>query len=109
MLLLSAVPAAARPMHVTASTPEAEAIMRGGNAQYVVRFDGPVDHAQSRLEILRDGQVIETLHARLNSAPDVLFASAPALPPGRYALHWTARSMPDQDDSDGMIPFTVAR
>ncbi len=35
--------------------------MHGGHAQYVVRFDGPVDHAQARLEILRDGQVVQRL------------------------------------------------
>jgi hypothetical protein len=33
--------------------------------QYIVRFDGPVDHAQSQLEIVRDGHVIEVLHPRL--------------------------------------------
>jgi methionine-rich copper-binding protein CopC len=109
LLLISTGAASARPMHVMASTPAAQAIMSGGNAQYVVRFDGPIDHAHSTLEILRDGQVLERLRARLDSAPDVLFASAPALQPGNYALHWTVRSMPDQDDSDGMIPFSVAR
>ena len=109
LLLLSTVAAPARPMHVMSSTPAAEAIMQGGHAGYVVRFDGPVDHAQSRLEILRDGRVVETLHPRLNSEPDVLFAAAPALPPGRYMLHWTVRSMPDQEVSDGTIPFSVAQ
>jgi methionine-rich copper-binding protein CopC len=110
LLLLAATQAAsARPMRVMNSTPAAEAIVQGDNAQYVVRFDGPVDHAQSRLEIMRDGKLVETLHARLDSAPEVLFASAPALQPGKYTLHWVVRSMPDQDDSDGMIPFSVAR
>jgi hypothetical protein len=79
----------ARPMRVVNSTPSAEAIMHGKNAQYVVRFDGPVDHEQSSLEILRDGQVVERLHPLLRSAPEVLFASAPALEPGRYVLHWS--------------------
>ena len=109
LLLVSTEAASARPMHVLASTPAAEAIMHGTNAQYIVRFDGPIDHAQSRLEILRDGQVVERLHPLLDSAVDVLFASAPALEPGHYVLHWTAKSIPDRDDSDGMIPFSVAR
>ena len=78
LLLISTTSARARPMHVMSSTPAAEAIMHGRNAQYVVRFDGPVDHAQSRLEILRDGHVVQHLNPLLDSAADVLFASAPA-------------------------------
>lgn len=101
--------ALARPMHVLASTPAAEAIMHGSNVQYVVRFDGPVDHAQSRLEILSDGQVVKQLHPLLDSAANVLFASTSAPEPGHYVLHWTAKSMPDGEASDGMIPFSVER
>ena len=82
LLMMSITSASARPMHVLASTPAAEAIMHGRNAQYVVRFDGPVDHEQSRLEILRDGHVVERLNPVLDSAADVLFASAPAPEPG---------------------------
>jgi methionine-rich copper-binding protein CopC len=96
-------------MHVLASTPAAEANMHGSNVQYVVRFDGPVDHAQSRLEILRDGQVVKRLNPLLDSAADVLFASTSAPEPGHYVLHWMVKSMPDGDASDGMIPFSVAR
>jgi hypothetical protein len=56
-----------------------------------------------------NGNVVERLHPLLDSAVDVLFASAPALEPGRYVLHWSVKSIPDQDDSDGTIPFAVAR
>jgi hypothetical protein len=96
-------------MHVLSSTPSAEAIIHGRNAEYVVRFDGPVDHAQSRLEILHDGHVVQRLNPLLDSAADVLFASAPAPAPGRYVLHWIVKSVPDEGDSDGMIPFSVAQ
>ena len=95
-----------RPTHLVNSTPAAEAVMHGRNVQYAVRFDGPVDHAQSRLEILRDGHVVALLHPLLDSAPDVLFASAPA--PGGYTLHWTVKSMTGVDTSEGLIPFSVA-
>jgi methionine-rich copper-binding protein CopC len=109
-LFLLALPANAwgRAAHMVASTPAAETIMHGRNMQYIVRFDAPVDHVQSRLEILRDGNVVETLHPRVDSAPDVLFASAPAPAPGSYALHWTVKSMADQEISEGTIPFSVA-
>ena len=109
LLLLSTTSAPARALHVLASTPVAEAIMRGRNAQYVVRFDGPVDHAQSRLEILRDGQVIQRLHPLLDSAADALFASAPTPESGHYLLHWIVNSVPDEDISDGVIPISVAQ
>jgi methionine-rich copper-binding protein CopC len=94
-------------MHVQASTPIAEEIMHGRNEQYAVRFDGPIDHVRSRLEILRDGQVVRQLHPLLDSAPNVLFASAPAPQPGHYVLHWSARSLPDGEVSEGTIAFTV--
>ncbi len=109
LLLISTTPAPARPMHVMSSTPAAEAIMHGRNAQYVVRFDGPVDHSQSRLEILRDGHVVQRLDPLLDSAANVLFASAPAPQPGRYVLHWIVKSVPDEGASEGMIPFSVAQ
>ena len=97
-----------REMHVVTSAPAADAVMHGRNMQYIVRFDGPVDHLQSRLEILRDGHAVELLHPLLDSAPDVLFASAPTPAPGRYALHWTVKSMADEETTEGMIPFSVA-
>jgi methionine-rich copper-binding protein CopC len=110
VLLISATDAPARPMHVMSSTPVAETIMHGRNEQYVVRFDGPVNHAESRIEILRDdGQVVRRLHPLLDSAADVLFASAPAPEPGHYMLHWSTRSFPDGEISEGTIPFTVAQ
>jgi methionine-rich copper-binding protein CopC len=109
LLLMSSGQASARPMHVLKSTPDAQAVMHGRNMQYIVRFDGPVDHAQSQLEIVRNGHVIEVLHPRLDSAVDVLFASAPAPEPGSYVLHWSVKSISDGDVSEGVIPFSVAR
>ena len=106
--LVSSGVATARLMHVLSSTPAAEAIMHGRNMQYVVRFDGPVDHVRSRLEIVRDGRLIEVLHPLLDSAPDVLFASSPAPEVCHYLLNWSVRSMRDGDSSEGMIPFSVA-
>ena len=44
LLLMSSKQVPARTMHVLKSTPNAEAVMHGRNMQYIVRFDGPVDH-----------------------------------------------------------------
>jgi methionine-rich copper-binding protein CopC len=109
VLFVACGPAEARPLHVRDSTPAAETIVDGRNAQYVVRFDGWVDHAASRMDIAENGKVVEPLVPTLDSKPDVLAASAPELAPGRYQLHWHAKSISDGDFSDGFIPFTVAR
>jgi methionine-rich copper-binding protein CopC len=101
--------AEARPLHVRESYPAAEMILDGRNAQYIVRFDGWVDHAASRLDIIADGKIVATLVPTGDSEPDVLAASSPVLASGRYQLHWRAKSVPDGDFSDGLIAFTVAR
>ena len=94
---------------VVQSTPAAEAIMDGRNLQFVVRFDGPVDHAAARLEIMRDGQVVRSLPPLMDSAPNVLFASSAALPPGRYTLHWRLGVASGGEAADGQIPFSVGQ
>src|SRR4051794_23976737 len=74
------------------SLPASEAIIRGAHAEYVIRFDRPVDHRASRMSITADGVVVQTLVPRLDSAVDVLFASGQTPLPGRYLLHWETRS-----------------
>jgi hypothetical protein len=56
---------------------------------------------------MRDGTLVERLTPRLESAPEVLFARAPTLPPGSYLLHWAVRTMAKVDVIQGDIPFTV--
>jgi len=107
MLLLTSSFAAAAPPHLAASTPVAEAILDGRNQQFVVRFDAPIDHAAARLAIVRNGNVVERLHPLLDSAPDVLFASASALAPGHYTLHWHVGAASGGDVAEWDIPFTV--
>lgn len=96
-------------LHVRDSNPTAETIIHGRHAEYVIRFDGLVDHAASRMDIMQSGRVVQTLSPRLNSAPDVLFASREAPAPGQYVLHWHARCSTDDSISDGDIPFSVAQ
>ena len=97
----------ARSLQMRESRPSAEAVIQGRHAEYVIYFDGPVDHAASRLQITQSGRLVQELHPRLNSAVDALFASGEAPPAGQYFLHWEARSM-DGDVSQGDVPFSVA-
>lgn len=101
-----ATTARAQELRVLESAPRANAVIGPRSSGFYVRFNRPVDHQDSRLAIMRDGQVVEVLHPRLESSPDVLFARAPTLPPGSYALAWRVGGDPQLD---GEIPFTVAR
>jgi methionine-rich copper-binding protein CopC len=109
-LLLAAVslslagPAHAQQPRVLDSAPKADAVVGRRSSGFYVRFDRPVDHEDSRLAIKQDGRIVEVLHPRLESTPDVLFARAPTLQPGRYSLHWIVGGNPQ---FDGEIPFTV--
>lgn len=97
-------PIRAQELRVLDSAPKANAVIGQRSSAFYVRFNRPVDHEDSRLAIKRDGGIIEVLHPRLESAPEVLFARAPTLQPGRYSLHWLVGGSPQ---FDGEIPFTV--
>ncbi len=118
----------ANPPQVQESSPAANEIIHGRHAEYVIRFDRPVDHAASHLEITQSGRIVQSLPFLLDSAPDVLFASGDVArhdgwttghpscraagrgaDPGHYLLHWQARSSADATVSNGDIPFSVAR
>lgn len=107
-MLLAPQMTEARAVKMVESNPQAETIIHGDHAQYVVRFDGPVNHNASRLEIVQDGRVVRTLLPLTNAAVDVLFAAGTVPAPGRYDLRWTAISG-DGEQSSGQIPFTVQR
>jgi methionine-rich copper-binding protein CopC len=108
LLPLWAGPAAADVVRLRESTPAAEAIVQGRNAQYIVRFSGPVNHAASLLEVVQGDKTLHQLRPRLDSEPDTLYAEAESPPPGRYVLRWQVRSATGQV-SRGDIPFTVAQ
>ena len=81
---ISSVAGQAAPRHVRSSSPAAEAIIHGRHAEYVIRFDGPVDHQASRMQITQNGRVVQLLAPLLDSAADVLFAGSEVPAPGRY-------------------------
>jgi methionine-rich copper-binding protein CopC len=107
-LLLGFVSAAsAQDVRVVESAPKASAMIEGRSSEFFVRFDRPVDHIHSQLAITRNGQLVEKLVPRLESAPEVLYARAPTLPAGDYDLNWRVKTMTGTDVSQGNIPFTV--
>jgi hypothetical protein len=62
-------PAEALPLHVRDSAPAAEAIVYGRNVQYLVRFDGWVDHGASQMDITECGKIVEPLVPTRDSEP----------------------------------------
>ena len=102
-LLGALAPARADDVRVMQSMPAASAVIGGRGSEFFVRFDRPVHHIQSTHAIT----LVEQLHPRLESAPDVLFARASTLPAGDYKLHWEVRTMAGVDRIKGDIPFTV--
>lgn len=107
-LLTSAQVAVAGSPHMRDTMPAADAIVHGRHAEYIIRFDGPVDHIASHIEITQSDRIVQSLTPLGDSAVDVLFASGEAPPPGRYLLRWQARSVVDGTVSNGSIPFSVA-
>ena len=95
-------------VRVTESAPAANAHIGRKSSAFFVRFDRPVDHIKSTLVIKQGDTVIERLHPRLESSPQVLFASAPTLPPGIYMLHWTVITIQGTKAVSGDIPFQVS-
>jgi methionine-rich copper-binding protein CopC len=93
--------------NVMESHPAASAVIQGRSSEFFVRFDRPVDHVRSTLEITRDGKLVERLTPRLDSSPEVLFARAPTLPEGGYKLHWAVHTLAGKDVVQGDIPFSV--
>ena len=96
----------ARAMSVVESFPMVDQIMDGRATSFSVRFDGPIDHAASRLTLVTP-HGSRSLRARLDSEPNTLFTAVGALPPGSYELQWEARAM-DGEVSKGTIPFKVS-
>ncbi len=94
-------------VRVTESAPAANAHIGRKSSAFFVRFDRPIDHIKSTLVIKQGDKVIERLHPRLESSPQVLFASAPTLPPGQYMLHWTVITLQGTKAIAGDIPFQV--
>ena len=95
-------------VRVMESAPVAHAKIGQRSSAFFVRFDRPVDHRKSTLVIKQGDRVVERLHPRLESAPEVLFAAAPTLPPGDYVLHWTVITLQGTKSVAGDIPFKVS-
>jgi len=115
ILALACAPAIAVPpvawaqgLRVIETGPAANATIESQAMGFYVRFDKPVDHIRSTLIIERGREVLQTLHPRFKSAPEVLFAQVPALEPGDYTFAWVVARLDGGDVERGKIAFSVA-
>jgi methionine-rich copper-binding protein CopC len=96
----------AQPMSALDSFPVVNQVMDRSATSFAIRFDGPIDHARSRLTLVTPLGV-RALRARLNSRPNTLFSAVGALAPGNYQLQWEVMAM-NGTISRGSIPFSVS-
>ena len=94
-------------LKVLQSRPAPNAVLTSASDGFSIQFSQPIDHINSRLHIKRGTEIVETLVPRLESAPNALFARAPALPNGDYTLHWVVKTITDAKIEEGDVPFSV--
>ena len=97
-----------RAQKVVDTMPAKDGTLSGVRDEYFIRFDKPVDHIHSTIDILQNGKKVQTLRPRLNSEPTVLFARAPNLSPGKYTMHWSVPAANGSTVYQGEISFFVA-
>jgi methionine-rich copper-binding protein CopC len=92
-------------MSVVEQMPTTNQIIAGSAVSFLLRFDRPIDHEHSEFVLITPKGVRRIL-PRLESEPNVLYASVGRLPPGTYELRWRARAG-DGSMLSGTIPFRV--
>jgi len=98
----------AQTLKVLETMPANDGTLSGISGDYFVRFDKPVDHLHSVIHIMQNGKVVETLHPRFKTEPNVLFARAPNLAAGKYTMHWSVPATDGSTVYQGEIAFSVA-
>jgi methionine-rich copper-binding protein CopC len=106
--ILVAQRSSAQALKLLETMPAHDSTLSGVHDDFFVRFDQPVDHLHSVIDIRQDGKVVKTLHPRFGSKPNVLFARAPILGPGKYVMHWLVPSADGSTVLQGEVSFFVA-
>jgi hypothetical protein len=79
------------------------------STELVVRFDRPISHVRSWLFLVHNGKVVETIHPRLEAAPNVLFARIQTPAPGLYSARWVVCPEGSNDRYNGEFSFTIGQ
>ncbi len=87
------------------STPEPDASIGPGPTELVLRFNSRIDHARSRLTLIRP----DKSHLNVPIAPDMppdIIAAHLDLPAGTYVIRWQVLAT-DGHITRGDVPFTL--
>lgn len=107
-LLVAGSGGMAQTLKVLETMPAHDGTLSGSGGDYFVRFDKPVDHLHSTIDITQNGKVVAALHPRFMTEPNVLFARAPNLAPGKYAMHWSVPAAAGSTVYQGEVSFSIA-
>jgi methionine-rich copper-binding protein CopC len=97
-----------RAQKVVETMPANDSTLSGVRDDYFIRFDQPIDHIHSTIDIVQNGKRVQILHPRFKTEPNVLFARAPNLAPGRYVMHWSVPAANGSTVYQGEVSFFVA-
>ncbi len=87
------------------SIPAVKATVPGDKVEFNLHYNSRIDAKRSRLKLKGPGGV-KTLDVRQGRTEADLAATAEALKPGAYTLHWDVLSV-DGHVSRGEVPFTA--
>jgi methionine-rich copper-binding protein CopC len=107
-LLIAGSGSVAQTLKVIDTMPANDGTLSGIGDDYFVRFDQPVDHIHSVIDIKQNGKTVRTLRPRFKTEPNVLFARAPTLAPGKYVMHWSVPAANGSTVFQGEVSFSVA-
>lgn len=91
---------------VTASDPEAGAVLAAAPPRISVQFNSRIDPERSRLTLIGPDGAQQALDLAPSADPARLEAPAPRLSPGKWRLRWQVLAV-DGHITRGDIPFTI--
>jgi methionine-rich copper-binding protein CopC len=104
---LAMLPAAAFAHAILLSSqPASGATVEAGAVELQFRFNSRIDHARSRLTLIRPDRTRAVLPISPDSPPDIMKASA-QFTPGAYVLRWQVLAV-DGHITRGDVPFGVS-
>lgn len=92
---------------ILSAEPAVDAVVHSLSVPVVLRFHSRIDHARSRLTLIRPDGSSTVLALKDASRPDILAATIEGLAPGSYRLRWQVLAI-DGHITRGDIPFKVA-
>ncbi len=106
VLAIAAVPSIAQAHAILEeSTPPSGASVKPGPLELRFRYNSRIDHARSRLTLIRPDRTKDTIPIAAEAPPDIIDAHV-ELSPGAYVIRWQVLAV-DGHITRGDVPLTV--